>query len=76
LRLGRDWQKEGDPVPDDYREEWGLFLMCPWCAGFWITLLIWGSWLLTEDWATALAVPWAISAVVGLVRTNLDPPEE
>jgi hypothetical protein len=41
LRLGDDWQKEGDPMPDDYRMEWALFLTCPYCAGMWI----WGGWL-------------------------------
>lgn len=41
LRLGKDWEKDGDPVPDDYRLKWAQFLTCPYCAGFWI----WVAWL-------------------------------
>lgn len=41
LRLGKDWQKEGDPVPANFRIEWALFLTCPYCAGFWI----WAVWV-------------------------------
>lgn len=42
LRMGKEWKKPGDPVPDDYRLEWGIFLVCPYCAGFWI----WVAWLI------------------------------
>ena len=41
LRLGSEWEKDGDPVPDNYRLKWGQFLSCPYCAGFWI----WIAWL-------------------------------
>lgn len=41
LRLGNEWQKDGDPVPDNYRLKWGQFLSCPYCVGFWI----WVIWL-------------------------------
>jgi uncharacterized protein DUF1360 len=41
LRLGSEWEKEGDPVPENYRLKWGQFLSCPYCAGFWI----WVAWL-------------------------------
>lgn len=41
LRLGMEWQKDGDPFPADYRIDWALFLTCPYCAGFWI----WAGWL-------------------------------
>lgn len=76
LRLGRDWEKDGDPVPDGYRVKWGLFLTCPWCAGFWVTVLWWAAWQVTERWTLIIAVPFAASAVVGFLRVNLDPPEE
>ena len=36
LRLGADWQKDGDPVPDDYRSGLADFLTCPFCFGAWI----------------------------------------
>ena len=49
-----------------------LFLTCPWCLGFWVSVALWLAWL---EWprATLVAVtPFAISAVVGLVVKNLD----
>lgn len=75
LRLGRDWRKQGDPVPDNYREKWGVFITCPWCAGFWISVAWWIAWLITPDWTLWAATPWAISAVVALVAKNLDQDE-
>jgi hypothetical protein len=74
LRLPRTW-KEGQAVPKRYREKWALFLVCPWCAGFWISLAWWGVWQAWEHGTLVVATPFAISSVVGLVRGNLDPPE-
>lgn len=69
LRLGSDWQKEGDPVPESYRVKWGLFITCPYCAGFWIGLAWWGAWQFNEHWTEVVAVPFAISAgVIGLSK--------
>jgi hypothetical protein len=69
LRLGRDWEKEGDPVPSNYRAEWGIFLTCPYCAGFWLSALWWGAWQIdghvTEIAATIMALS---AAVVGLSK--------
>lgn len=42
-------------------------LECPWCAGFWISLAWWGGFELSPHWATIVAVPFAISALVGLL---------
>lgn len=42
LRLGEEWEKEGDPYPDDYHFGVGKFITCPYCAGFWI----WVAWYL------------------------------
>ena len=64
LRLGRDWQKEGDPVPDNYRVKWGVFITCPYCAGFWIAVAWWLAWLIWPHATTLIAVPWAISATL------------
>ena len=72
LRLGNDWQKQGDRVPPGYREKWGVFITCPWCAGFWISLAWWAAWLAWPGWTLWAATPWAISAVVALVAKNLD----
>ena len=46
---------------------WGAFLYCPYCAGFWITLAWWGGWILWPHGVLVAAVPWAISAAVGLL---------
>jgi hypothetical protein len=73
--LGYRWA-DGDPLPKRYREHWGIFLQCAWCAGFWISLLWWVAWLVWPHATVVLAVPWAISAVVALVAKNLDKPEE
>ena len=57
-----DWE-EGKPVPEHYRLGWGAWLACPWCAGFWIALGWWAAWLAWDD-VLALAVPFALSAVL------------
>ena len=75
LRLGSDWQKEGDPVPAGYRTKMAEWLTCPWCAGLWISFIWWGMWLWVGDWAAGIAAPFALSAAVGITRRNLDPPE-
>jgi hypothetical protein len=71
VNLPRDW-REDDTVPDDYREELAMFLECPWCAGFWITLAWWAAWLASHRWAAIVAVPFALSAVVALIEKNAD----
>jgi len=76
LRLGKDWQKAGDPVPERYRAEWGLFITCPWCLGFWLSVLFWVAWQIWPHGTLVFATPWAISAVVALVAKNLDQEEE
>lgn len=63
LRLG-DWQEEGDAVPDDYRTNWGAFLTCPYCAGFWISLVWFLAWLAFGDWTLIAAMPFVINAGV------------
>lgn len=78
LRLGSDWQKDGDPVPDNYRAKWAEFITCPWCAGFWISgilLLVYYEVVFDDSWSKVFGfiVTWlAISAFVGLVAKNLD----
>lgn len=65
LRLG-DW-KEGQQTPTGYRAKWGEFITCPYCAGFWIVVLWWIAWQISEHWTLVFAVPWALSAaLVGL----------
>ena len=68
LRLG-DWQEEDgtDNLPEDYRFEWGIFLTCPYCAGFWISGIALLLYSLIVEWhgVFAFLVSWfAISATV------------
>jgi hypothetical protein len=62
----RNWLS--DNGQRDYVE---LFLTCPWCAGFWISLGVWVAWLGLDDWAVMVAVPFAISALVGSLTMAL-----
>lgn len=68
--------KTGTPLPETYRAWWADLLRCPWCAGFWLGLLAWVFWLFFPSLALVVATPFALSAAVGLIRTNLDPPED
>ena len=64
--LPQKW-KAGDSLPKGYREYLAIFIECPWCAGFWISLLWWGAFQLWEHGALVVAVPFAISAAVALI---------
>lgn len=63
LRLDPDW-KEGEDPGEKYRFKWGEFITCPYCAGFWISIVAWVTWMIWPHAAVMLSVPWAISAVV------------
>jgi hypothetical protein len=69
--LPRDW-KDGDPIPDTYREHVALWLQCPWCAGFWHVLGWWVAWLIWPHATLWAAAPMVASTIVGLVAKNLD----
>lgn len=74
LRIAETWEKEGDDPGDDYRLEWGLFLNCPYCAGFWIGLLWFGAWEISHFWTEVAAMPWAISAgIIALSKVLTQP---
>jgi hypothetical protein len=50
---------------DKEGEYWSLFITCPYCAGFWNALAWWLAWwLISPFWVLALAIPWALSAIV------------
>ena len=59
-RLGPDWQKEGDPIPNGYRFQVMQFILCPWCLGFWVTLAWWGAW---QAWGHGTLVVAAVAAL-------------
>lgn len=67
-RLDR-WETE----PEAYRQGLDVFLHCPWCLGFWISLGTWGVWQLWPHATEVAAAPLALSALVGLVAKQLDP---
>jgi hypothetical protein len=50
-------------------------LHCPWCVGFWISVLVAvDAHILTScSWHKTVLVAFALSAIVGLVAKNLDP---
>ncbi len=49
------------------------FLACAFCFGFWVSLAWWLAYIAWPHWSIIVAVPFAISAIVGLVASNLDP---
>lgn len=56
------------------REEHGLvFVQCPWCAGFWMSVVAWGLWQAWPHATIVVCVPLTISTLVGLIPRNLDP---
>lgn len=64
LRLGSEWERDGDPVPDDYRLKWGQFLSCPYCAGFWIWIAWLTAWWIFDDAVLPAAFLMAGRAIV------------
>lgn len=63
-RLGSKWQKDGDPVPKEYRVTLANWLTCPYCLGAWIALAWWGAWLAWPHGTLVAAVPFVLSALV------------
>jgi uncharacterized protein DUF1360 len=63
-RLGKTWKKDGNPIPKEYREKLAMFLICPYCAGFWIALAWWGAWQIWPTGTLIAATPWLLSAGV------------
>lgn len=83
------WQPDGfDLDGTHYPRPWfssrryhvAKFARCPWCMGWWISVVVWVAWLAAGDVTLYLATPFALSAGVGLVQRNLDhdddPPED
>jgi hypothetical protein len=75
LRLGWRWM-DGDPIPTKYRRHWAIFLECPYCLGWWLSLGIYLLWVWLPTETVFVATPFALSAALALIRSNLDPPEE
>lgn len=45
---------------------------CPWCLGAWIAVAWWGAWKLWDEPVMVVAVPFALSALVGVVAMAVD----
>jgi hypothetical protein len=64
---------DGPPVPvGRFRFKVAQLVRCPWCAGFWISVLVWLAWWAEPRGTLAVAVPLATSAIAGLVAKHLD----
>lgn len=74
-RLPYNWE-EGQPIPDNYRNGFAEFLLCPWCLGFHVCLVLWLCWLIFPTETLFVSTPFALSAAVGIIRGKLDPPDE
>lgn len=63
------WSENGD-----HERQWAFALLsCPWCVGWWVSLLAALGWYASPHWAILVALPFALSAVVGLCARWLDP---
>ena len=70
-------ERRGDVSKDwnfrrQQRQAWMKFLTCPWCAGFWISLVCWGSWQIWPHATLVAMTPLALNEIVGLVVKTLD----
>lgn len=71
----RDWLTRRDRFesnPGTYRRGLDEWLHCPWCLGFWVTLLWWAAWFVWPAAVGFAAIPFAASAVVALVVQTYD----
>ena len=79
LAAFRTWKLVADDTILDRPRAWlcrwvgkaDVFITCPWCAGFWISVGWAAAWW-AHEWAVYAAVPFAISAVVGIVAVVID----
>ena len=52
-------------------EKFEIFIECPWCAGFWISLA-WAGAFWADERAVWVAVPFAISAALVFAKSAVD----
>ena len=48
-------------------------IRCAWCGGFYVSAGVWVAWDQWPSWTLFLATPFALSAVLGLAKKQLDP---
>lgn len=81
LAAFRVWRILGEDTILDRPREWFIrkvpwgeeWVTCPWCAGAWVSAAVWLAWVASPHWATIVAFPFALSAIVGLIAANIDP---
>ena len=56
-----------DKLAEERLEKLDKLITCPWCLGFWLSVIAWLAWLATPSWTVGLAFPWALSAAVALI---------
>lgn len=61
-RLSPSWKQDGDATGDKYREGLAGFIVCPYCAGFYVALFVWVAWLVFPTETLWAAVPFALNA--------------
>ena len=49
------------------------FLTCPFCQGFWTSVIVYLAWRFAPVETLYACAPFALSAAVGLISKNLDP---
>jgi hypothetical protein len=60
-----------EPLRRRLSPAWAAFVVCPWCLGFWVAVA-WAAAFWVDERAVWAAVPFALSAVVGLVYEALE----
>lgn len=73
LRAGSWRPDSGADPPRGFRAGVATFISCPWCAGFWISVVVWAAWQLWPHATLVVAAPLAISSVVALIVTSTEP---
>jgi len=55
-----------------YRRAFDEWLHCAWCLGFWVAVAVFLAWLIWPVPTLWACLPFALSAVVGLIASNWD----
>lgn len=81
LAVWRAWKIVGDDTILDRPRNWLIdrlgdrfdaFIVCVWCAGWWIAVAFWAAWLLWPNGTLIVSTPLAISGAVGLIGSAWD----
>lgn len=54
------------------RKGLGEFIHCPWCLGFWLSLIVLAAYQADHDWTRIMLAPFALSAAVALCAVCFD----